>query len=153
YGPSETTIGTTILEVLPEHLDECMVPIGLPICNTVAIIVQPMEITGGKIEFGKIKFVEEGEEGEIWVISPFLARGYHNRPEETQKRFISIIYKDKNNKEIILRAYRTGDLGRLCRKRGLFCLGRTDNQLKIEGNRIEIEEVKEVIRRSDPHIE
>ncbi len=69
-----------------------------------------------------------GELGEVWVESPYLARGYLGDPQVTGERFVA-------------GAYRTGDLGRLLPDGGVVLAGRSDDQVKIRGFRVELAEV------------
>ena len=75
--------------------------------------------------------------GEIYIGGAGLSRGYINLLNETNERFIWL-----NNE----RLYRTGDLGRQLKNGEIEYLGRIDNQVKILGNRIELEEVENVIQ-------
>jgi acyl-coenzyme A synthetase/AMP-(fatty) acid ligase/acyl carrier protein len=82
-----------------------------------------------------------GEVGELVVRSPYVALGYWNEPELTQRRF-GIDPADART-----RVFRTGDLG-LCRRDGLIeFLGRKDEQIKLRGHRIEIGEIERALRR------
>jgi amino acid adenylation domain-containing protein len=82
-----------------------------------------------------------GEVGELVVRSPYVALGYWNEPELTQRRF-EIDPADPRT-----RTFRTGDLG-LCRPGGLFeFLGRKDEQIKLRGHRMELGEIEGALRR------
>jgi amino acid adenylation domain-containing protein len=83
------------------------------------------------------KVLPQGMPGEIYVGSADLCRGYLNRPELTRERFLPNPFDDPEAP----RVYRTGDLGRLLPNGELEYLGRADNQVKIRGNRIELEEI------------
>lgn len=83
--------------------------------------------------------VPDGASGEIRVRSRYLAFGYWNRPTETTDRFAIL-----DNGE---RSFRTGDLGRMREDGALIHLGRDDWMIKILGNRVELTEVEDVIRR------
>lgn len=83
--------------------------------------------------------VADGEEGEICIGGAGLSRGYHNRPEETAKRFIT--------HPEVGRLYRTGDLGRRMANGEFEYLGRLDHQIKICGERIEPGEIEAAIMR------
>jgi D-alanine--poly(phosphoribitol) ligase subunit 1 len=80
--------------------------------------------------------VEEGEKGELVIISPRLCDGYWKNPEETRKAFFTL--PDGR------RGFRTRDL--MVRRDGLYYYaGRLDNRIKIGGNRVELEEVEQGI--------
>ncbi|MGE3305209.1 MAG: amino acid adenylation domain-containing protein [Rhizobiaceae bacterium] len=81
--------------------------------------------------------VEAGEPGEIALSGPQLAIGYFNAPEQTAERFRTIRGE---------RWYLTGDLGRQDADGTFHHLGRVDNQVKVKGNRIELEEVEAHLR-------
>ena len=78
-------------------------------------------------------------EGELWIAGAGVSRGYWRRPELTAERFVE---RDGQ------RWYRTGDLVRMQRDGALDFLGRTDNQVKVRGHRIELGESEAVIAES-----
>ncbi|MEL6946091.1 MAG: AMP-binding protein [Pseudomonadota bacterium] len=83
--------------------------------------------------------VPDGETGEIVLKSPQLAAGYFNAPEQTAKAFRMVDGE---------RHYFTGDLG-MRDENGVFHhMGRSDNQVKLKGNRIELEEVEMHLRKA-----
>ncbi|KTC88239.1 amino acid adenylation domain-containing protein [Legionella drozanskii] len=126
YGPSETHVVTSY--TFPEKVAEWpdYPPIGTPIFNTKIIILN-----------NKMQPVPPGETGEIYIGGVSLAKGYINRNELTQERFIDDIWSKTN-----LRLYKTGDLGKSLPDGNLVFLGRKDAQLKIRGFRIEPKEIE-----------
>jgi acyl carrier protein len=76
--------------------------------------------------------------GELWIGGAGVARGYRNDPERTAAAFVTHAGR---------RWYRTGDRGRYLPDGMLEFLGRTDAQVKIKGNRIELGEVAAALRR------
>ncbi|WP_309384636.1 non-ribosomal peptide synthetase [Cerasicoccus frondis] len=80
-----------------------------------------------------------GEVGEIQVTSQFLARGYRNRPDLTEERFI---FSDKMPALITVM---TGDFGRWLEDGRLECVGRRDNMVKINGHRVECNDVESAL--------
>lgn len=82
------------------------------------------------------KQVIEGEVGEIVINSKFISLGYWNNPTQTEKSFIDC----PNNSAG--RSYRTGDLGRINSDGLLEFIGRKDNQVKINGYRVELSEIE-----------
>jgi amino acid adenylation domain-containing protein len=129
YGPTETTIWSTIERVEPASGP---VSIGRPIANTQVYILgsdgEPVPI---------------GVPGEIWIGGAGVAIGYHNRSELTAERFVP----DRFSGQPGARLYRTGDLGRWGADGRIFHLGRMDHQVKIRGVRIELGEIEAVLHR------
>ena len=81
-----------------------------------------------------------GEVGEIFLSSQFIARGYLNDVERTNEFFIKDYLLE--NGQLM---YKTGDLGRLSKSGKLLFVGRADNQIKINGNRVEPNEVEHAL--------
>ena len=121
YGPTETTIWSTVSELTCKD----RIDIGRPIKNTEIYIVD-----------GNLSVLPAGEVGEICVAGKGLAKGYVGRDDLTKEKFI---YLSQNHD---VRVYRTGDVGRYLSDGDLEYLGRTDNQVKIRGHRIELEEIE-----------
>ncbi|WP_316839564.1 non-ribosomal peptide synthetase [Pedobacter gandavensis] len=127
YGPTETTIWSTIKEIKKE--DE-LITIGRPIFNTSIYLVN---------ENGQL--VPPGNIGEILIGGEGLAQGYLNQPELTREKFI----KDPFSGKADSRLYKTGDLGKFTEDGEIICLGRSDQQVKIRGHRIELGEIENAI--------
>ena len=123
YGPTETTIWSTIARIEAG----ASIPIGKPIWNTQ---VRVLDDAGNDMPMGAV--------GELHIGGRGLARGYRGQPELTAERFVSIDGE---------RFYRTGDLGRWRSDGVLECLGRTDNEEKIRGFRVAIEEVEAALAK------
>jgi amino acid adenylation domain-containing protein len=125
YGPAETTVWVTAHRVRAEDCADAGVPIGLPLANTRAYVLDqhvqavPPEITG-----------------ELYIGGLCVARGYLNRPQLNHERFLDSPFEDGE------RLYRTGDLARVNADGLLEILGRADKQVKINGFRVELEEVE-----------
>ncbi|GAA3747374.1 hypothetical protein GCM10022402_28450 [Salinactinospora qingdaonensis] len=126
YGPTECTINATSHLVDPDTLDEGTgaVPIGLPVDNTQCFILDDT-----------LAPVEIGEVGELYIGGTQLARGYLDRPEQTQERFIASPFVPTE------RLYRTGDLASWNEDGTIQFSGRADNQVKLRGYRVELEEI------------
>ena len=122
YGPTEATVGCIVHTFDPSRDLGASVPIGTPIPNMHARLVT----AGGQP-------VPEGVPGELWLGGAGLAEGYLNRPDLTAERFVP------SGEE---RLYRTGDLARLEADGTLHYLGRADQQVKLNGIRIEPGEVE-----------
>jgi amino acid adenylation domain-containing protein len=126
YGPTETTVWSAVAKMETGR----SVPIGLPIANTRIHILDK-----------DLQPVPVGIPGELHIGGDGLARGYHNRPELTQEKFIS----DPFRPEAEARLYKTGDLARYLPDGGIEYLGRIDHQVKIRGFRIELGEIESAL--------
>ncbi|MBD2339090.1 amino acid adenylation domain-containing protein [Calothrix sp. FACHB-156] len=127
YGPTETTIWSTIYQVEP---GEGTILIGNPIANTQIYLLdsygQPVPI---------------GVAGELHISGAGLARGYRNRPELTQDKFIKFNPQSTvNSQQSTL--YKTGDLARYKSDGNIEYLGRIDHQVKLRGFRMELGEIE-----------
>ena len=127
YGPTETTIWSTIYEV---GSAENPIPIGRPIANTRVYLLD-----------GNLKPVPIGVAGELFIAGDGVARGYLNRPELSAERFTS----DPFGGDETARMYRTGDLCRWRADGNIEYLGRMDFQVKVRGFRIELGEIEAVL--------
>lgn len=132
YGPTEATIIITIYtwnpETSPEECVNGIVPIGYPVDGHQARIVN--DKTG-----------KNTEKGELCVAGPQITSGYLNAPEQTAERFINFDDSD-------LTWYRTGDLVKKNDNGIIIYLGRIDDQLKVRGQRVELQEVDKAIRQA-----
>jgi amino acid adenylation domain-containing protein len=131
YGITETTVHVTyrpIKAVEAELVQESL--IGVPIPDLQLHLLDT---------FGNP--VAEGEIGELYVGGEGVTRGYLNRPQLNEGRFIADTFSQSSG----ARLYRTGDIARLRSDGELVYLGRNDNQVKINGFRIELGEVEAVM--------
>jgi amino acid adenylation domain-containing protein len=129
YGPTETTIWSTIAELKPPF---DMVTIGNPIDNTQIYILDKA-----------LNPVPVGIPGELYISGTGLARGYWNQPELTRQKFIRWQPASGHAQRI----YKTGDLARYLPDGTIECLGRIDHQVKIRGYRIELGEIESVLNQ------
>ncbi|NCT61530.1 MAG: amino acid adenylation domain-containing protein [Microcystis aeruginosa G13-01] len=129
YGPTEATIAATFSEFTSPTITN--VPIGRPISNTQVYILDAF-----------LQPVPVGVAGELHIGGVGLARGYFNRPELTQEKFIYLENRGQLQGE---RLYKTGDLCRYLPDGNIEYLGRIDNQVKIRGFRIELGEIETVL--------
>ncbi|HEX8708754.1 MAG TPA: amino acid adenylation domain-containing protein [Pyrinomonadaceae bacterium] len=127
YGPTEATVCATIGVC---RGDEERPPIGRPMRNVEVYLLDQ-----------RLRPVPVGVEGEIYIGGVGLARGYKNRPELTAERFIPHFLSTEPG----ARLYRTGDVGRWLSGGEIEYLGRTDEQVKVRGFRIEPGEIEAVL--------
>lgn len=128
YGPTETTI--TSAEYVFERSGNpySFIPIGRPVANTQIHILDENK-----------QLVPSGEVGEIYIGGDGVSRGYLNRPDLTREKFIENPNKPGD------RIYCTGDIGRWLPDGNIEYLGRIDDQVKIQGYRIELDEISAVL--------
>jgi aspartate racemase len=132
YGPTEVTTFAVCHEVTDVPPDAVQIPIGRPISNTRAYILD-----------AALEPVPPGIAGELYLGGPGVAAGYLNSPEMTAASFIPDPFSD----DPASRLYKTGDLARW-REDGLIeFLGRADNQVKIRGFRVEPGEIEAALLR------
>jgi D-alanine--poly(phosphoribitol) ligase subunit 1 len=129
YGPTEATVyclGATVGSDFPPTPGRNTVPSGLPLPGLEAAILDE-----------SLTFLPVGREGQLAVSGGQLAKGYYGEPDLTCQRFPTIGGKTW---------YLTGDLA--CQdERGIFHhLGRMDHQVKILGQRVELEEIEAHLR-------
>ncbi|MQS05656.1 AMP-binding protein [Streptomyces alkaliphilus] len=130
YGPTEATIGPLSAEVT--RGSRVVVPRGKNIIGTALdnVLLRVVAPNGSVVPAGCV--------GELWIGGPGVALGYLGRPDLTRERFITMDG---------VRWYRTGDLVRMGRGGAVEYLGRSDDQLKIRGHRVEPAEVEELLGR------
>lgn len=124
YGPTETTIWSSIADLTNTH----EIHIGLPIHNTNFYLLD-----------NNLNPVSKGQQGEICIGGLGLADGYLDNIKQTEKSFVYLPFKPFE------RVYITGDLGFYDENDKLIFIGRKDSQIKINGNRVELEEVEECL--------
>jgi amino acid adenylation domain-containing protein len=130
YGPTETTTFATTQRIVSSD-GSSPIPIGFPIMNTTAYVVDP-----------DLNLVPIGVAGELLIGGAGVARGYLNRPALTAERFIPDSLANDGS-----RLYRSGDQVRRRSDGAIEFIGRFDDQVKIRGFRIEPGEVQAVIRQ------
>jgi amino acid adenylation domain-containing protein len=127
YGPTENTTFTCCYTVSDLTQVNGSVPIGRPISNTTAYVLDahmnPQPI---------------GVPGELYTGGDGVARGYLERPELNGERFVP----DPFSSEPGARLYKTGDLARYLNSGDIEFIGRMDNQVKVRGFRIELGEIE-----------
>ena len=131
YGPTEAAVDVSWYPAFGEalaHVTGASVPIGFPVWNT-----------GLRILDAAMRPVPSGVAGDLYLTGIQLAQGYLSRPDLTASRFIADPFAPGE------RMYRTGDVARWLANGAVEYLGRSDDQLKIRGQRIEPGEIDKVL--------
>ncbi|MDN3579773.1 non-ribosomal peptide synthetase [Mucilaginibacter flavus] len=130
YGPTETTVWSTV-KLITNDTD---ITIGKPVDNTQVYILDE-----------KLNNFTDGTIGEIYIGGDGVAKGYLNRLELTNERFVDDIFSGVEGSKM----YRTGDLGKIREDGEIVCLGRIDHQVKVRGYRIELEEIEQNLLKQE----
>lgn len=125
YGPTETTVGVLVQAADGAFADAATLPLGTPLAHASAQVLD-----------AQLQPLPPGVPGELYVGGASLARGYLGRAGTTAQRFIADPAGGGG------RLYRTGDRVRRCPDGSLEFLGRTDDQVKVRGYRVEPGEVQ-----------
>jgi amino acid adenylation domain-containing protein len=130
YGTSETTLAKTFHRIKDIPADPAQtIHAGKPISNTVVAILN------GDIPCGP------GEIGEIYIKTPFMSKGYYNNEELTKKIFVqNPLVTDR-----VDLMHKTGDFGRYAADGTIEVLGRRDEQVKVNGIRVELGEIRQKV--------
>lgn len=132
YGPTEASDDITHFILKPGMEMPDIMPIGYCLQNFDIYICDD-----------ELCPVPVGEAGEIVVTGIGIARGYVNPPEEGKIAFQTNLFPDRYKN----RLYRTGDIGSMKEDGCIYYLGRKDRQIKLHGNRIELDEIERAIKR------
>ena len=133
YGPTEATTFSCCYRMSADLPADLPIPIGRAIAGTAAFVTD-----GGLVPVE----IKKGEIGELVIAGNGLALGYFDRPELTDEKFTMAYLGDRET-----RVYRTGDLARVNDKGDLEFAGRADRQVKVNGKRIELDEIEGALRR------
>jgi non-ribosomal peptide synthase protein (TIGR01720 family) len=125
YGPTEATVGCVIYQCKGTELK---IPIGKPINNTSTFILND-----------NLCLCPFGVQGEIYISGSSVSQRYLNRPDLTEEHFIQSPF---NNEE---KLYKTGDIGKLNNNNEIEFFGRNDNQIKLRGYRVELNEIESIL--------
>lgn len=122
YGPTETTIGCAFDQVTRDKIT-----IGKPMANIKMVMIDKNR-----------NLLPAGVPGELLIIGNGVGRGYVGKPEMTADKFIQ--FEGRN-------AYRSGDLAKWNHHGKIEFMGRMDNQVKLRGLRVELDEIENVINQ------
>lgn len=122
YGPTETTIGCAFDQVTGDKIT-----IGKPMANIKMVMIDKYR-----------NLLPAGVPGELLIIGNGVGRGYVGKPEMTADKFIQ--FEGMN-------AYRSGDLAKWNHHGKIEFMGRMDNQVKLRGLRVELDEIENVMNQ------
>jgi amino acid adenylation domain-containing protein/non-ribosomal peptide synthase protein (TIGR01720 family) len=128
YGPTETTMIKTYHLITRQDHHKERIPVGIPMKGCRVIILDD-----------EMKICDENIVGEIYIRTPYRTHGYYNEEQLNRQRFIQNPFNDKPGDLI----FRTGDQGRMMPDGTIDLLGRKDRQVKINGVRVELEEIEQ----------
>lgn len=131
-GATEATVWSNYFPINKVDPSWKSIPYGKPIANNFFYILD-----------ADLKPVSEGEHGELFIGGIGVARGYANDDDKSKYAFMD----DPFNKSCGGRMYRTGDLGRMMPDGNMEFLGRKDQQVKINGFRVELGEIESILWR------
>lgn len=134
YGPTETTVTSTVF-IPSADWDADPMPIGFPLPGYDAFILDEA-----------LNPVAAGETGQLFIGGGALARGYLDRPDLTEKAFLSVTLPGESDSR---RLYRTGDLARWLDSGEIEFAGRVDHQMKIGSYRIEPGEIEAILNQHE----
>ena len=129
YGPTETTIACTCYDDAEGDHDFNVLPIGRPLSGVSCFVLDK-----------NLDPVPSQVEGQLYIGGAGVSRGYLRRDKLTAERFIPHPFRPN------ARLYATGDLVRRTPKGNLVFIGRLDNQVKVQGYRVELGEIETCLR-------
>lgn len=130
YGPTEASVEVTYYDCRNTS-ERSYVAIGKPIANTQLYVLDEY-----------MNPVPYNVSGELYIAGENVARGYFKRPELTAEKFVNNPFLTDSNAVM----YRTGDKVKLHEDGNIEFIARTDNQIKIRGQRVELGEIEKVIQ-------
>lgn len=132
YGPTENTVFSTTHTIRTEDLRRDRIPIGRALNHATAYVLD-----------NGLNPLPPGAIGELCLGGEGVSAGYHSRPELNREKFIAVPHLPGE------RLYRSGDLVRELPDGNLDYIGRTDDQVKISGFRVELGEVQSILKSVD----
>ena len=117
--------------------------IGVPLPNYDLLVIAPIDDDAwAPGQPAPLALLPQGETGELCIAGPGVAEGYLGRPDLTERKFLANPWATGERDG---RLYRTGDLAVIDANGQVQCLGRTDDQIKIRGFRVELGEIEAVL--------
>ena len=130
-GPTETTLWNIYHDVTPEEAESGIIPYGKPISNTQYFLLNDV-----------MEQVPVGVVGMMYCGGIGITAGYLKDEKQTAEKYVMSQYSDAP-------IYCTGDLGKYNENGEIIFMGRSDKQIKINGKRIELNGINEILRRFD----
>ncbi|SHJ71364.1 non-ribosomal peptide synthetase [Aquimarina spongiae] len=134
YGATETTMIRSFYRIRPEDSSKQRIPIGAPIADTEILILD-----------NEKKPVKALMTGDLYIVTDYMSKGYLNNVSLTNEKFIAL-NQDTDQEKI---AFKTGDKGRVLPNNVIELLGREDRQVKLRGIRVELDEIENVLLKSN----
>ncbi|PLB46112.1 putative NRPS-like enzyme [Aspergillus steynii IBT 23096] len=131
YGPTELTVFATCHQITPEDVQSGTIPIGRPLRNYQAFIVDE-----------NLQPVPDGHAGELLVGGAGVTAGYFRNPAKTSSAYVSAPHLSVACKTSTGLLYRTGDFARSNHRGLIEYLGRQDSEVKIHGRRVDLASVE-----------
>lgn len=128
YGPTETTVTATCYRITAVQLRQQQIPLGRPVGANRCYILDAQR-----------RLLPPGAIGDLWIAGPGVSRGYLRRPEQTAAVFCPLQLTDSVEAEL---CYHSGDLARWNCDGQLEFFGRRDEQVKLNGFRIELADIE-----------
>lgn len=132
YGPTENTVVTTYHRLQPDNFVKQRLPLGRPVAETACYILDKT-----------LNLCPLGVSGQLAIASSGLTAGYHELKAINASQFIDNPFNQEKGFE---KLYLSGDLAKMDRNGQLYFIGRNDDQIKLRGFRIEIQEIEKSIQ-------
>ena len=129
YGPTEACVWCIAHKIEKKDANNTTIPIGKPVANAKIYLLDKM-----------LNLVPFGSVGELYIGGSGLTNGYINRTDLNTKAFVNNPFNPSE------KLYKTGDLGKYRKDNSIEFLGRADQQIKIRGYRVELNEIEKVIK-------
>lgn len=133
YGPTETTLAKLFYMVSPSDVKRMNIPIGQAMKGAQALVLDD-----------HMAICSKGQQGEIYIRTPYRSLGYLNDPQLNAERFIHNPYNLEDKNDLL---FKTGDIGRMLPDGNIEYTGRVDRQVKIRGFRVELNSVEAVLAK------
>jgi amino acid adenylation domain-containing protein len=134
YGTTETTMVSSFHKIVPEDVTKPRIPIGAAIGHA-RLLVANSDLTP----------CQPLVTGDLYIISRYTTKGYLNNPELTREKFL-VLNAGTPDEEI---AYKTGDKARVLANHEIELIGREDRQIKLRGQRIELDEIERILVQNE----